>query len=201
MFEKIKNNLFTFALIVIVIIIILYNVYTNSKIINDQIEGLWIADEDFCNRTQIDGMMLYIGPIESDWSNLSNNKQSHVTLASINPIYSERKAYLIMYSNDSIVANKKFNMVIQNSVIDLLPFIKQNCYKKIQLYDTDESDELSDKLQDEDDISCIPLKKIMPLTQSITINFAEGKMIWENNDVIYGEFYKDNMSSKYGKMA
>jgi hypothetical protein len=174
------------ALILLIIIIVIYNARENKKISNDILEGLWNGDENFCNKSQIDGMMVYIGPIISNgWD----------------PRCQERKAYLIMYANNSIIANKKFNIVLQESFLDKInPFIKSNLYKTIYLYDESPEEQLEAEV---DDISLIHLSKIMPLIQNMELNLITGKMTWSdpNDETVYAELYKDNLSSKYGKLG
>lgn len=177
------------ALVLIIIVILFYNVYITNKIYNDLYEGLWIADEDFCSKSQIDGLMIYIGPV-------------YKSISGLDPRSQERKSYLIMYSNDSVIANKKINIVLQGSIFDKInPFTKQKMYKRIYLYDS-EKDNISDQIEEEiEDVSMISLKKIMPLVQNAEINISEGKMTWTGDDgIVYADLYKDNLSSRYGKI-
>lgn len=174
------------ALVLIIIIILFYNSYISNKICDDFIEGLWIADDNFCSRSQIDGLMVYIGPSESGWD----------------PRCRERKAYLVMYSNDSVIANKKLNLTFQGSFIDKInPFSKQIFYKKLYLRDPDSDGDVSEQIEEEiEDVSMISLKKIMPLVQNVEINISDGKMTWSGDDgVVYADLYKDNLSSRIGK--
>jgi hypothetical protein len=189
--EKIKENvskhgfLIVLALVLVIIIIIIYNVYITNMVCNDLLEGLWTTSETFCAKAGIDGMLIYIGPNENSWD----------------PRSQERKAYLVMYSNDNIIANKKFTMTIQGSILDKLnPFAKQKIYKQVYLHDP-QPENVADQIEEEiEDVSQISLKKIMPLTQNVEINISEGQMIWKNDDTVYLEAYKDNLGSHYGKM-
>jgi hypothetical protein len=56
-------------------------------------EGLWIASDEFCNKSEIEGMLLFIGP-RTGFLNES------------------RRAYLIMYAENKIVINEKLTMHI-----------------------------------------------------------------------------------------
>lgn len=84
-----KLQLFTFALIIILIIFIIYNYIEHNKYFKETLEGLWVADENFCRRSEIDGMLVYIGPYSSETG--------------------DHSAYSIMYIGDVIV-NKKFTI-------------------------------------------------------------------------------------------
>lgn len=153
---------------IIIVLILIYNIYISNKIVNDMLEGLWESTEEFCHDSKIDGMLLYIGPaLSSFWIN--------------------RKVYLIMYANDAIIINKKFN--ISNSCI-INPFIQE----KINLTFFLEDDKKADEVLDDESItdeSIINIKTIMPTEQSVEINIPLGKMIWKNNDVVYADFTKN----------
>lgn len=73
------------AVIIVLVLIIIVQKYKSTKNYNDFYEGLWIASDEFCELSQIDGMMIYIGELN----------------------YNKRKAYLIMHSNGQIILNKK----------------------------------------------------------------------------------------------
>src|SRR5579883_541881 len=128
------------ALILILILIIIVNVYTNNKIFTDFIEGLWTTSESFASQAGIDGMMVYIG---------SNDSSKFIS--------QERKAYLIMYSHDQIIANKKFNIIFKNPLTDFLnPFSKQKIIKNIKLKEidsnnSDDNDETESLVEEIDD--------------------------------------------------
>ena len=107
-----------------------------------------------------------------------------------------------MYANNSVIINKKFNIVFQDSILNKLnPFAKQIAYRKIYLYDPENPDDVSEQIEEEiEDTSAISLKKIMPLVQNVEINLSDGKMTWTGEDgVVYAELYRDNFSSRYGK--
>lgn len=57
-------------MVVIIIIIIIYTLFTlHTKKYEDYLTGVWVADagSDFCKESDIESMMLYIGPPEYNW--------------------------------------------------------------------------------------------------------------------------------------
>lgn len=151
-------NINVLPLIIILFIIIIYSQYKISNIYDNFYEGLWIAPDYFCEKVQIDGMMIYIGPGDN-----------------------ERKCYIIMYSGNDVIFDKKINIKFKNKVSNLL--LNQKVYKTIYL--------------EGDDIS-----KVMPLVQNVELDLVEGRMTWYSteDDTIYAELFKDNISSRYGKL-
>lgn len=149
-------------LAIIIVLILVYNIYINNKIFNDFLEGLWESTETFCNDSKIDGMLLYIGPVLSHF-------------------WVKRKAYLIMYANDVVIINKKFNI---SNMLMLNPIISDTVYLTFRLSDDKETLEV-------DDPSLVSIETIMPLTQDIEIDISKGRMVWKNDDTIYGEFIKN----------
>ena len=99
------------ATIIVLIIIILYLIKRIYNIYHDLYEGLWVADDDFCTSSQIDGMMIYIGGLNND---------------------NIRNAYLIMHTDNNIIVNKKIEILFQPSYLT-----PRNFY----IYLTDQSDE------------------------------------------------------------
>ncbi|QYB17455.1 hypothetical protein PV-S19_0091 [Pacmanvirus S19] len=57
------------AIIIVVIIFILYNIVTwNVNSYEDYIYGFWVAEDDeFCEDSEIDSMLLFIGKHEDSW--------------------------------------------------------------------------------------------------------------------------------------
>src|SRR5271170_5610364 len=94
------------SIIIFIVILLLYNSYQNHKLYNDFIEGLYISNDEFCNKADIDGMLIYIG-----------NGNQH------------RKAYIIMYKDNAIIMNKKINIKFNNFIFS--PFIKHKIIDKI----------------------------------------------------------------------
>lgn len=167
------------SILIVLIFIIIYNVYTTNSFLNEFYEGLWSAPDYFCEKSQIDGMMIYIGP----------------------KMNGERKAVLIMYGGGVIVANKKFTVVFHDSIFNKInPFVRTKICGRLYLYDENENKSEDDLIEEIDDIATTSLSKIMPLEQNFELNIAEGKMTWTSDDGTgYAELFKDNVSSKYGK--
>lgn len=82
--------------------------------------GMWMASDDFCKRSDIDGMLIYIGPAERAF--LTNT----------------RKAYLIMHAEGAIVAAK--NIDIKFSGISVSPISPFEYTRTITLTDNDDED-------------------------------------------------------------
>ena len=76
-------------LIILILIIMLYNYNVNSKMYNNVLEGMWSATEEFCKKSEIDGMIVYIGP-----------KQK----------LNKRKAYLIIHSDNTIISSEEMTI-------------------------------------------------------------------------------------------
>lgn len=149
-------------LAIIIVLILVYNIYISNKIFNGFLEGLWESTETFCSDSKIDGMLLYIGPVLSYF-------------------WVKRKAYLIMYANDVVIINKKFNI---SNMSMLNPIISDTVYLTFHLSDDKETLEV-------DDPSLVSIETIMPLTQDVEIDISKGRMVWKNDDTIYGEFIKN----------
>lgn len=146
-------------LFIIILSIIVINIFRKNEYIHEYLQGLWIADEAFCNDSGIDGMVIYIG----DGTDTHN-------------------AYIIMYSADAIIVEKKISIDLPSS----LNFIHSSKLKKqIDLQDLDCS-ELDD----------IHLKKIMPLSLQMHLNLVDNSMVWQDDDdTVYARLYKDSYSS------
>jgi hypothetical protein len=85
-----ESNMFYIVAIVIVLILVFgYYYYTqNSKspdFVYKYLDGLWVGDEEFCKRADIEGMLVYI----------LTTKDPKV-----------KKASIIMYANNMVVENK-----------------------------------------------------------------------------------------------
>lgn len=155
------------VVIVVLIVLVVWN-YTNTNgIFYNMLEGMWIASDEFCKKSDIDGMMLYIGP----------------------PSGRTCKAYLIMYSNNTIILQKQIEIafgfslgssIIQNDIV------KAACITEIEPETPDDQ---------------LTLDTILPKDQTIHLSIAQSKMVWsaldpEQEEIIqYAEFYKDNIST------
>ncbi len=168
-----------YALIIALVIIIIYNLYISIDYEQRFMSGLWIADEDFCARADIDGMMLYIGsPSGPD-----------VTLQTT------YRAYLIMYAKSIIIADKKIGISISSPLSELInPFFSSNVTRNIYLADGTMSIDMEDAVEDPSEIH---IKKIMPQSLTAEIDFARGKMTWTCADdgKVYANLYKDYEAS------
>lgn len=192
------------TIIAIVIILVLIVIYYNSrlyKIYSDQIEGMWMAPESFCQQSDIDGMLMYVGP--------------KIKSSLMGP--EKRKVCLIMHGNNTTIAYKKLEVNLGSPLMSIvLPFVGISSKWSRSAKITDDSDEVADPeidiMSESDDASTIPLEKIMPNRVTITVDLNEGKMTWtgaplENSSrrkesdepTVYAELYKDNASSAIGK--
>lgn len=187
------------AVIVILFIIIIHNNMNIYKIHTDQLEGLWSAPESFCKQSDIDGMLVYMGPVLNS-SVLSSER---------------RKVCLIIHGNNTTIAYKKLEIKMSAPITDIIiPFIGISSKWSRTAKVTDDTKEVAtpevDIMDEADDVSTIPLSKIIPERITITVSLNEGKMTWtgapltrskddENGDIMYAELYKDNASSAIGK--
>jgi hypothetical protein len=153
--DNLNKKTIIIASVIVLIIIFVLIWYVNHtgvlEIYDNFMEGLWIASDDFCKRSDIDSMLLFIGPRESD----------------------TYKAYMIIFAENKIALNEKleirmpyWGMIAQNDIENQL------------------------------DINNESLGKIMPLKLSAKIDIGNGKMVWENDDIVYAELYKDTLSTK-----
>jgi len=170
-------------LILIIIFLIGFNSYKQHSHIHEYLPGLWVADENFCNDSGIDGMVLYVGEKQDDGAH---------------------NAYLIMYSTGAIIMEKKIALSI-SEIPSISPFFSDAIEKNLTLQDLSlSSDVSSDNEKREaisalniDDVSEIHLSKIMPLSMSVEINFTNNCMTWKDEETVYAKLYKDNYSSAF----
>lgn len=172
------NNQYIIASIVLVVIlIIMYNAYTIKSAADNLLEGMWVASEEFCNESEIDGMFIYIGPPDSSkW---------------------ERKAYLIMHADNAVITNKKLLINYSNgSIFDYFnPLISGlDFYGSISIKEDKDDDEL-DGISEAGEI---PLSEIMPSDMEVELDMTTGKMIWAADDTIYARLFKDNIATDLG---
>jgi hypothetical protein len=187
------------VVLVILIIIFAYNMKMYS-IYSDQMEGLWMAPDSFCAESDIDGMLVYVGPVISGGV-MTGEK---------------RKACLIMHANNTTIAYKKLELRISSAGLSmLLPMGIDTSWSRTARVsdDTRETDDLETGIIDEsDDASTIPLGDIMPDRITIMMDLKEGKMTWTGkplpdaprnekgeDKITYAELYKDNISSALGR--
>jgi hypothetical protein len=181
-----------FAVIVILVIVIISNNGMRDVHYN-QIEGLWMAPDSFCSESDIDGMIVYIGPALSGGSPFAREK---------------RKVCLIMHVNNATIVYKKLEMSLPFSILG----IGSTWERKVKIKDDDDSSATEDILEEYGDANSIPLDEIMPKHINLTMNLKDGKMTWmgeplatasrkekKEGVVTYAELYKDNISSALGK--
>jgi hypothetical protein len=159
--------------IIIILLILLVTLVTTNHCkqtahVDEYLQGLWIADEDFCNDSEIDGMLIYIGPETEGY----------------------RRAYLIMYQNNAIIAEKKIHMHLSSYIPKA--WFASDIYYNIHIKDADVSELDDDNAQS---VSEIKLSSIMPNQMNLTLNLANGCMTWESDETVYAKLYKDNIAS------
>jgi hypothetical protein len=192
------NKQIIIAVVIVLLIVVITNNMRLYKIYSNQMEGMWTAPESFCKQSDIDGMLVYVGPILSGTTIVGSEI---------------RKACLIIHGNNTTIAYKKLELKIGSPFMDIiLPMSGMGTswtrYAKV----SDDSGEVADpevNIMDEaDDVSTIPLSKILPNKIKITVNLNEGKMTWiggplsgdsTDDERAYAELYKDNASSAIGK--
>jgi hypothetical protein len=97
--DKIKEfaNKHSFILLIVAIVLLIviiltwiYFTWCVGHIYDATLEGLWMANDNFCAKSDVDGMLLFVGPR--------------------NGFFDSRNAYIIIYANDKIVLNEKLVM-------------------------------------------------------------------------------------------
>mgnify|MGYP001346132316 CR=1 FL=1 len=157
--------------IIILIVIMIKNRSIQHDVLNIGITGLWMGDPDFCRKSEIDGIMIYIGPkIEG---------------------IDAHKAYIIMYADNAIILQKSIQISVAPTTSFSL-FATTEFESQITLSDDDSStDDQSDSQS---------LAGIMPLNQQMKYSPVSGMMTWTGLDddgrsVVYANFYRDNVGS------
>lgn len=151
--------------IVLLVIVIVWNIHQTELTYQSTLNGMWIASTEFCNKSDIDGMMLYI--------NSSGSKCS---------------AYLIMYANNVIILSK--NIEISFAWTPNLP--NSILTKTAQIYEVISEDEPESKL---DFNTIIPRNQTITLDISaghMTWSSYDPEQL---DIVQYAEFYKDAIST------
>jgi hypothetical protein len=163
------------GILIVIVILLIFNLWNFSNIKSDLFEGLWNASDEFCKKSEIDGMMIYIGPLINFYSN-------------------KRKAYLIMHSENNVVVNKKFEISFSSGLSSIITslFVTNTFYKNVYLYDTE-----LESNSDVNDSSSIPLTEIMPLEQSVKIIVSDAHMIWtgigkKDTEETFADLYKSH---------
>lgn len=165
-----------FAVILVLLIMIITNTVLHARYLGCYMQGLWAADEKFCNDSDIDGMFLYIGEG-----------------------YGCHDAYMIMHSNNAVILEKKISINARS----YMPYLLHNSVVErcIHLTDLDASSSsnpsnssgIPEELDESEDN--MHLSKIMPLQMQMILDTTNGSMIWQHDDTVYAKFYKDNAAS------
>jgi hypothetical protein len=202
-YQKYIPNLSTLiACLVIILIVMIYGAYRQNDQVSTYLTGMWNASDSFCQKSELDGMLLYIGPADTIFSKT-------------------RTAYLILYANNSVIVSKKIKIEFGYS-FEFLP--SQTIDITITLYDIDQDDnpiwypdnELSE-MEDETHPDNIRLSKFMPQSMACELSIVDGRMKWigddnleetsredredaeERNGTLFAELFKDNMSTHLGE--
>lgn len=77
-------------IIVLLLCVIMWNNQQNEATMNKALEGMWVASNDFCNRSGIGSMLLYIGPVAKVTS-----------------------AYIIVLSKDTLILDERIDLHIK----------------------------------------------------------------------------------------
>jgi hypothetical protein len=98
-----KENSYTVAIVsialtLVLLIILLWNSNQENKLFYSNLEGMWMASNAFCNKSGIDGMMLYIGPDVGGY----------------------HKGYILMYSGDAVVVSRAIELRFSYSLPGVL---------------------------------------------------------------------------------
>lgn len=174
-----RSNIVMFIAIIIMLMVIVAYYTTRTESYSQIIEGLWIASEDFCKRSDLGGMLIYIGP------KISSSPET-------------RMAYVIMYVSNSVLTSKSVKIIISDNIIP--------CgfgYGLIHKTITFDELELDDMKSNNNNFN---ISDIMPNKLDVEIDIPHGKMIWkayeaesdEFNDssktekTIYAELFKSN---------
>ena len=169
MIDKInKNTIILISIIIIILILLFYNLHIYNTLVDNFLSGLFIANDEFSKRVELDGMLLYIG--------LNND--------------SIKKAYIILHGEGVVLVDKKINIEFLDTIFNKFNLlISDKIYKKIHITDSISETDPDPKLTSE-------IKEIFPSILNCEIDIPQGKITWtDDDDVVYAEFFKDNISS------
>ena len=113
-------SLIAIAVSLILLIILIWNYTQSNKVFYTTLDGMWMASASFCNRSGIDGMMLYVGPDVGGY----------------------HKAYLLMYSDNHVVVSKAIELRFGMSLPSLIQ--KSVITKRVTITPQDPEDTLDD---------------------------------------------------------
>lgn len=93
--ENYKKYLIAFL---IVIVIIMFISYTNIQYKN-YLYGMWIADDDFCSESDLDGFMIMMGPSQGGY------------------ITDTRSMYVLMYNDEGMLCNRTLEVRLGTTIV------------------------------------------------------------------------------------
>lgn len=172
------NHTIIIAVVILLILLIVFNSKQN-KITDEFLYGMWKANDDFLKKADLQGMMFYIGPPDNS-----------------GPTWESRMVYIIMHSGNSIIVNKRVEMIIHNSILEYIVPNGTSAIRDVEIREL------------EQDSVGIPMKEIMPSNMTMDINITDGSIILSgeplnsqdsNENIVYAELYKDNISTIIGK--
>jgi hypothetical protein len=169
------------VVVVLALLLIIYVILTRQKcsLYSTGLHGMWNASPDFLEKAEISGMCIYIGePYE-------------------NGLSEKRKAYIIMYMGDTIIANKRIDITVKKGMHNLSPFaINSEICCDVEITESDMED-FEGVGTDDDTLGSrgIALDEIMPkdleMYYDISANRIALKGTDENgDDRLYAELFK-----------
>jgi hypothetical protein len=155
------------AVIIIVLLIMVWRGTTTTQLLHDGIMGMWLADENFCAKSEIDGMMIYIGPNESGVHN----------------------AHLLLYSNNAIIAQCDLTINVRPHI-----YTNFNNISRMTATATLASSDYDNNSDAIDLETIMPLQQTLvyePATGHMTWTGLDR----DGKETLYADFYRDNIAS------
>jgi hypothetical protein len=179
-FEKLAANKFVVIGCIILLVLIFINAKANYELYDDAIGGMWVSDPEWAADADIDGMLLFVGPSESYFSDT-------------------RKCYLIMHADDRVIVSKQIQMSISSGV-NILPTKQLSC--SVNVEDLEDEQEHLEGVIDEGD--SIPFEDIMPSDLTLEIGISSGKLVLKGLDkdgeeIQYAKLYKDSVATEISR--
>lgn len=180
------------VIVIIMIMVVLAAGKPKKKLYNTIIQGMWRAGDDFLEKSDLGGMYLYIGEVYNSGAG-SLTKEL-------------RKAYLIMHNESSVLVNKRIDIEISKPLSsNFNPFAETNIERSIKISEYSGAEDslklnTTDLLPDEEGESQIPIKDIMPETQTMYLDLGAGRLALKGIDddgeeQVYAELFKDAAAS------
>ncbi len=156
--------------VAIVIVVIIVMIAYNCICDNRYLDGLWVCDEEFCNESELTGFWIMMG--EVDMSVLSSSSSM----------------YIVMFNEDGMLCNRNVDVSLGHSWIPIQTMGNGYVNRKLTILDEDFD--------------------IMPRSLTLSVNKELGHMVLygrgegedQDEDTIFGTFYKDNESSHKSKL-